>query len=235
MIRVAICDDIPEMTSEIERTLEAYDSTLFDISVFFTAEKLISALATAHYDWFILDIELPSSSGIDIAKAIRMRNLNVPIVFLTNFSEYMEDVFQVQTFDYILKPVTKTKLFPVIKKIIKYLDLDDEYFSFTYKRVAYNLKLSEIIYFEKQKRSVIIHTKQQNFQTIMSTPELLQKLNDSFVQVHTSYIVNIKFIKEVGTNYIILTEDAGLIEVPISRKFKVSARDAIIMKMRSQL
>ncbi|WP_279403862.1 LytR/AlgR family response regulator transcription factor [Secundilactobacillus kimchicus] len=59
--------------------------------------------------FFILDIELPSSSGINVAKEIRKHNLNVPIIFLTNFSEYMEDVFQVQTFDYILKPVTEEK------------------------------------------------------------------------------------------------------------------------------
>lgn len=235
MIRVAICDDAPEMTGEIERTLEAYNPTLFDVSVFFTAEKLISSLQSNQYDFFILDIELPTSSGIDIAKEIRKHDLNVPIVFLTNFSEYMEDVFQVQTFDYILKPVTKEKLFPVIKKIIKYLDLDDTYFSFTYKRIEYNLKFAEIVYFEKQKRTVIIHTVQQTFQTIMSTPELLQKLNDNFVQVHTSYIVNINYIKEVGTDHIILTTDSESMKIPISRKFKTPARDAIIMKMRSKL
>ncbi|KRK48463.1 response regulator [Secundilactobacillus kimchicus JCM 15530] len=235
MIKVAICDDIPEMTSAVEKTLEAYNPTLFDISVFFTADKLIASLQNIQYDFFILDIELPSSSGINVAKEIRKHNLNVPIIFLTNFSEYMEDVFQVQTFDYILKPVTEEKMFPVIKKVIKYLDLDDDHFSFTYKRIAYNLKFTDIICFEKQKRIVIIHTAQTDFQAIMSTPELLQKLNDNFVQVHTSYIVNIKFIKEVGTNYIILTEDSGSIEIPISRKFKSQARDAIIMKMRSKL
>ncbi|GAX07100.1 two-component system response regulator [Secundilactobacillus pentosiphilus] len=235
MIRVAICDDAPEMTGEIERTLAAYNPTLFDVSVFFTAGKLISSLQSNQYDFFILDIELPSSSGIDIAKEIRKHNLTVPIVFLTNFSEYMEDVFQVQTFDYILKPITKEKLFPVIKKIIKYLDLDDTYFSFTYKRIEYNLKFAEIVYFEKQKRIVITHTVQQTFQAIMSTPELLQKLNANFVQVHTSYIVNINYIKEVGADHIILTTDFESMKIPISRKFKTTARDAIIMKMRSKL
>lgn len=235
MIQVAICDDMPEITSTIERTLESYDPMLFDISVFFTAEKLISSLENEQYDFFILDIELPSSSGINIAKEIRKHNLNVPIIFITSFSEYMEDVFQVQTFDYILKPVTEEKMFPVIKKIIKYLDLDDDYFSFTYRRISYNLKFADIIYFEKQKRTVIIHTAQTDFQAIMSTPELLKKINDNFVQVHTSYIVNIRFIKEVGTNYVILTEDSESIEIPISRKFKSQARDAIIMKMRSKL
>ncbi|MDN2453407.1 LytTR family DNA-binding domain-containing protein [Lactobacillus sp. UCMA15818] len=235
MIRVAICDDIPEMTSEIERILESYNPTLFDISIFFTAEKFISSIKNTQYDFFILDIELPSSSGINIAKEIRKQDLNVPIVFLTNFNEYMEDVFQVQTFDYILKPVTKEKLFPVVNKIIKYLDLEDNYLSFDYKRIAYNLKLSNIVCFEKQKRIVIIHTTQEDFQAIMSTQELLEKLNDNFVQVHTSYIVNTKFIKEVGTNYIILMGNTISIEIPMSRKFKLRARDAIIMKMRSKL
>ncbi|WP_279403861.1 hypothetical protein [Secundilactobacillus kimchicus] len=52
MIKVAICDDIPEMTSAVEKTLEAYNPTLFDISVFFTADKLIASLQNIQYDFF---------------------------------------------------------------------------------------------------------------------------------------------------------------------------------------
>lgn len=235
MIKVAICDDIPEITGTVEKMLEIYNTTLFDISVFFSADTLISSLQKHKYDFFILDIELPLSSGITIAKIIRQSDSKVPIIFLTNFAEYMEDVFQVQTFDYILKPVTKEKFFPVLEKVITYLDLDDNDFLFTYKRTTYKLRFTDIICFEKQKRTVIIYSREHKYQVIMSTSELLEKLNDNFVQVHTSFIVNVNFIKEIGANYILLSETSELIELPISRKFRTTARDQIITKMRRKL
>lgn len=235
MIKVAVCDDAPEITGNIEETLRAFDSALFDVAVFFSADALISSLQKQRYDFFVLDIELPTSSGIDIAKAIREQDLNVPIVFLTNYVEYMEDVFQVQTFDYILKPITKEKFFPVLRKVVKYLELDDEYFSFSHRKKTYHLKLSDIICFEKQRRNVIIRDKKQQYQVIMSTSELLGKLNNNFVQVHTSYVINTKFIKEIGAGYIILAEASVSMEIPVSRKFRNIAREQIIMQMRSKL
>lgn len=235
MIRVAICDDMPELTGMLEGLVNAYDDTLFAVSVFFSADTLLASLQEQEYDCFILDIELPQASGIEIAKIIREQDVNVPIVFLTSFAEYMEEVFQVQTFDYLLKPVTKEKLFPVLKKVIAYLDLDDGYFSFTYKRAIYNVKLTDILYFEKQRRAVVIHTKKHDYQAVMSTSDLLKKLNQNFVQVHTSYIVNVNFIREIGANQILLAKEPVAITIPISRKYRTQARDQIIMKLRSKL
>lgn len=235
MIKVAICDDMPKMTTAIEQSLLNFDADLFDIAIFFDPSKLIATIKENHYDLFILDIEMPTHSGIELATEIRKIDLSVPIIFLTSFSEYMEEVFKVQTFDYILKPITDEKIFPVLKKVIRYLDIADNDFSFTYNRVVYNLKFSDIIYFEKQKRSVIIHTKHSIYQLNISTPDLLAKLNNDFVQVHTSYIVNTRFIKEIGNSYLILKEDSSSTEIPISRKFKNTARDEILMKLRSKI
>ena len=53
MIKVAICDDIPEITGTVEKMLEIYNTTLFDISVFFSADTLISSLQKHKYDFFI--------------------------------------------------------------------------------------------------------------------------------------------------------------------------------------
>ncbi|MHC9532271.1 LytR/AlgR family response regulator transcription factor [Dellaglioa sp. L3N] len=235
MINVAICDDLPKMTATVEKTLMNFDTTLFDISVFFNPQKLLTDITEHHYDLFILDIEFPNYSGIDIAKKIRENDLNVPIIFLTSFNEYMEEVFKVQTFDYIIKPISNENFFPVLQKVIQYLDIDTKSFSFTYNRVSYNLKFNDIIYFEKQKRMVIIHDRHKVYKMNMPTLKLLSALNNNFVQTQASYIVNIRFIKEIGSTYVILSYNSKTIEIPISRKFKHNAHDAILMKLRSTL
>ncbi|WP_447353077.1 hypothetical protein [Enterococcus faecalis] len=57
-----------------------------------------------------------------MAKKIRERDILSPIVFLTSYKEYMEEVFQVQTFDYLLKPPTEDRLHQVLEKLRQQLE-----------------------------------------------------------------------------------------------------------------
>ncbi|MGY3186508.1 LytR/AlgR family response regulator transcription factor [Lysinibacillus sp. TE18511] len=232
MIKTAICDDIPQMADAVEELLIQYNQKLFESNVFYYPEKLIRHMKKTEFDLFILDIEFPNTTGIDLAEIIRQNNLNVPIIFLTNYKEYMEDVFKVQTFDYIIKPVTKENLFPVLDRVMRYLDVREERFIFSYNKISYSLKINDLVYFEKNRRQVIIHSLNEDYVSNMSTTTILSKLNDCFVQVHTSFIVNVKYIKEIGNNFLILKKDNNSIEIPMSRKYKETARDKILMKLR---
>ncbi|MGE7943442.1 LytR/AlgR family response regulator transcription factor [Lysinibacillus xylanilyticus] len=233
MIKTAICDDIPQMADAVEELLIQYNQKLFESNVFYYPEKLIRHMKKTEFDLFILDIEFPNTTGIDLAEIIRQNNLNVPIIFLTNYKEYMEDVFKVQTFDYIIKPVTKENLFPVLDRVMRYLDVREERFIFSYNKISYSLKINDLVYFEKNRRQVIIHTLNEDYVSNMSTNTILSKLNDCFVQVHTSFIVNVKYIKEIGNNFLIVKKDNNnSIEIPMSRKYKETARDKILMKLR---
>ncbi|MEE8824680.1 sensory transduction protein LytR [Lentilactobacillus sunkii] len=235
MIKVAICDDIPEMTTQVEMILNGYQPSEFQCTIFLTSEKLIDSLDNNDYDIFILDIELPGCSGIEIAKLIRKKNYNVPIIFLTSYSQYMPEVFEVQTFDYIIKPVNLAKLTPVLDRVIRYLDLDNNHFSFMFNRISHNLKFNDIMFFEKQRRQVIIHTVNDNVMANMSTADILEKLDNSFVQVHNSFIINPRYIQEVGNNYVILGVAGESLQIPISRKFKNTARDKMISQLRKEI
>ncbi|MDG0874252.1 LytTR family DNA-binding domain-containing protein [Paenibacillus thiaminolyticus] len=233
VIKVAICDDVPVIAKAIEDLMLEYDSSLFEIDIFYNPFRLIELLKGNTYDLFILDIEFPNLSGIEIAETIRKNNSTCPIIFITSFREYMEEAFKVNTFDYILKPVTKDKLYPALNRAIKYLDLDDSKFMFTFNKVFYSLSFSEIIYFEKNKRKVLIHTPSDIYETILQTTALLSKVNDNFVQVHASFIVNVRYVKQIGNNTIIANlNDKQTVAIPISRKFIDSARKQILMKLR---
>ena len=232
-IKVAICDDVPVFAKDIEDLMLEYDSSLFEIDIFYNPFRLIELLKRNRYDLFILDIEFPNVSGIEIAEIIRKNNYTCPIIFITRFKEYMEKAFKVNTFDYILKPVTKDKLYPTLNRAIKYLDLNDSKFMFTFNKVFYSLSFSEIIYFEKNKRSVLIHTPSDTYETLLQTRALLSKVNHNFVQVHTSFIVNVRYVKQIRNNCVVSNlNDKQTVEIPISRKFIDSARKQILMKLR---
>ena len=87
-------------------------------------------------------------SGIDLAK-IRERDILSPIVF-DELQKYMEEVFQVQTFDYLLKPPTEDRLHQVLEKLRQQLEKKN-YFVFSSNKVTYKIPTKDIIYFEKIK------------------------------------------------------------------------------------
>ncbi|MDR0921119.1 MAG: LytTR family DNA-binding domain-containing protein [Lactobacillales bacterium] len=232
-MKIAVCDDVLAIASLTKEILMDYKQASVVVDIFTSPQSLISRCEEISYDLFILDIEFPEYSGIDLAEKIRENNIYTPIIFLTNFKEYMEDVFKIQTFDYILKPLNKTKLFPALDRVIKYLALENNRFIFSFNKVSHNIALNQIIYFEKNKRSVIIHTKENSFITIMTTEKLLSMLNENFVQIHTSFIVNSNYIKEMANHYLLV--DLGYsktIELPISQKFIKKAKEQIITKLR---
>lgn len=233
VIKVAICDDVPIIAKEIEELLLEYDQSLFEMDIFYNPLRLIESLDENAYDMFILDMEFPNLSGLEIAEAIRENNHTSPIIFITSFKEYMEKAFKVNTFDYIVKPVTKSKLHASLERTIKYLDLNESKFTFTFRRAFYSLPFSDIIYFEKYKRKVFIHTPSDTYETILHTKALLSKVNDNFVQLHTSYIANVRYIKQVKNNIVTMkVNDKQTVDIPISRKYKDHAKNKILMKLR---
>ena len=115
-------------------------------------------------------------SGIDLAKKIRERDILSPIVFLTSYKEYMEEVFQVQTFDYLLKPPTEDRLHQVLEKLRQQLEKKRNYFVFSSNKVTYKIPTKDIIYFEKDKRQVLIHTVGEIYKPYMSTNQINEQL-----------------------------------------------------------
>lgn len=231
-MKVAICDDNVTTTAKTENLLLNYHSTLFEIEIFEEPVHLIEACKNTYYDFFILDIEMPKMNGIQLAEQIRATNNYNPIVFLTSYKQYMEKVFKVQTFDYLLKPIEQGEMNKVLDRLSSYLQISDQRFIFSFNKVTHSLLFSDIIYFEKDKRAVKIYTKNEQFQTLMTTDELLKKLSNDFIQIHHSFVINIKCFKTLSADTIILTNEHHL---PLSRKFSKQAKEQILNQVRTMI
>lgn len=231
-MKVAICDDNGITMSKTENILLNYHPTLFEIELFEEPIHLIEACKNSYYDFFILDIEMPKMNGIQLAEQIRAMNNYNPIIFLTSYKQYMEKVFKVQTFDYLLKPIEQVEMDKVLDRLSNYLQITDQRFIFSFNKVTHSLLFSDIIYFEKYKRAVKIYTKNEQFQTLMTTEELLKKLPNDFIQIHHSFVINIKYFKTLSGETIILMNEHHL---PLSRKFSKQAKQQILNQVRAKM
>lgn len=102
MIRVAICDDESKVAEKINDSVNFF---LTDNKYNFTVEKYYSGESLVEskkkYDLIFLDIEMKELNGIETAQAIRSKDLDVKIVYITSYTDYWRRAYKVHAFDFI--------------------------------------------------------------------------------------------------------------------------------------
>ena len=193
-MRIAVCDDDPKELERIKGCfcrIQGYDLVC---SYFDSTSTVMEILKTENspYDLYILDIEMPGMNGLKLAKSIREKDSRALFVFLTSYTRYMKDVFDVVTFDFIEKPISDEKLLQILERAATYLNITSQHFSFGYRASRYSLKYDRILYIEKKGRQALIHTFEDVYKTNMTLEEIWKQLNPkSFVHIHSSYIINL--------------------------------------------
>lgn len=193
-MRIAVCDDSPKELERIKGCfcrIQGYDLVC---SYFDSTSTVMEILKTENspYDLYILDIEMPGMNGLKLAKSIREKDSRALFVFLTSYTRYMKDVFDVVTFDFIEKPISDEKLLQILERAATYLNITSQHFSFGYRASRYSLKYDRILYIEKKGRQALIHTFEDVYKTNMTLEEIWKQLNPkSFVHIHSSYIINL--------------------------------------------
>ena len=193
-MRIAVCDDNPKELERIKGCfcrIQGYDLVC---SYFDSTSTVMEILKTENspYDLYILDIEMPGMNGLKLAKSISEKDSRALFVFLTSYTRYMKDVFDVVTFDFIEKPISDEKLLQILERAATYLNITSQHFSFGYRASRYSLKYDRILYIEKKGRQALIHTFEDVYKTNMTLEEIWKQLNPkSFVHIHSSYIINL--------------------------------------------
>ena len=193
-MRIAVCDDNPKELERIKGCfcrIQGYDLVC---SYFDSTSTVMEILKTENspYDLYILDIEMPGMNGLKLAKSIREKDSRALFVFLTSYTRYMKDVFDVVTFDFIEKPISDEKLLQILERAATYLNITSQHFSFGYRASRYSLKYDRILYIEKKGRQALIHTFEDVYKTNMTLEEIWKQLNPkSFLNIHSSYIINL--------------------------------------------
>ncbi|MCL2842936.1 MAG: response regulator [Oscillospiraceae bacterium] len=144
VLMIAICDDEITIGAELERTLiEIFgqQKVEYEIDVFFTGEDLCRKMeAGAHYDLIFLDIEFAKeeANGVEVGRLIRDVHQNhlASIVYISWEKKYALDLFDTQSFHFLLKPLERGKSRKSIEEVIrKYLKISGLWAGeFTYKK-----------------------------------------------------------------------------------------------------
>lgn len=205
MIKIGICDDEVEITSEIETILNEFKSVKdFESDVYFSGEEIYKAVKNgANYDLIFLDIEMTGIDGLATAKKIREVDKNVAIVYITSHLENAIDGYEVNALGFIPKPIDKEKFKSNYFRVLEKISKEDNCFRYTFKRENFSILIDDIIYFESVKRVVFIKTIDGDKKCYCKIDEIEARLcNDGFpfYRVHQSQLINPKYVYSQKSN-----------------------------------
>ncbi len=213
MLNIAICDDNALECSQISKMAGDVLSARgvpFSLRQFSSGERLIESEQT--FDIIFLDIVMEQTNGISAAKLLRQAGKDFILVFITASKEYMPQAFDVETFNYLVKPVSRERLEEVLLAAHKKLSPRKEnHFVYTKNGHTAKISLDDVCYFESLGRLVVTHLKDNR------TVEFYGQFSEieNFFRCHKSYLVNLGYV--AGYDSTDITLDSGW-RIPLAKR-----------------
>ena len=200
MIKIAICDDIPEWISDLEELIKQYEfKDDIDIYIYKDGNELLGEIDAIRFDVVFMDIELESDNGIDWGKKLKDKSQDTILVYISCHMNYFRQLTESEPFDFIKKPFIKERVFKTLDRICERLERKKKkYFSFDFNGKTYNIDLRNVIYFCSQHRIIIIHTEKQDFKfydKLDNVQNEIDSITNMFIRVNKSYYINMEKIE----------------------------------------
>lgn len=217
MDKIAIVDDNREYNEYIRKIVEdvIYEQGLkIEVLTFHGAETLLYEIEDGvSFDVYILDIEMPGMNGMELARCIRKKDERAYIIFVTSYSEFALEGYDVHACHYIMKEGLADKLTEVLYNVCAENTSEDAgaYYRITTNYRLEKFKFSDIIWIGKEGKNVIFMTRNGKYQQRATLQEVQALLPDEdFIFIERGKIVNLKYIEHVIKNEVILSNGDAL-------------------------
>lgn len=218
--RVALVDDEAIQLELLQKMLRAYGkehNIIFQFLTFDSSEAFLFHFEEDKaIDLLILDIEMGKMNGMELAKRLRAQNHEVKLLFVTGYTDYIAQGYEVSAIDYVLKPVKREKLFQVLDRFRKISPDTDKYLLVETAEGGVRFNQQNILFFEANKHQTIIATTERKIDVTESFNTFEENVSsDEFIKTHRSYLVNLTHIKKITRQDVILDNEE---KIPVSRR-----------------
>lgn len=196
------------------------------LGVFELAEDALPLIEKEKIDILFLDIDMPGLNGIDFRK----KTQEIPVcIFITAHPEHAVESFQIETLDFIVKPLKLDRFTQTIKRMEEFMEIklkaslfeasiggDTIYIKEGHEQTK--VKLHEILYLEALKDYTLIITDKKRHCVLSSIGNLLKENHfQSFIRIHRSFAVQKQYIEKKLVNDVLLNNG---VSIPIGRSYK---------------
>jgi two-component system LytT family response regulator len=216
-------DEIDRLTT----VMQARKYPFLNISgVFASATEAVAHLEKHQVDVLLSDIDMPELNGLDL----RARMRHIPVcIFVTAFPDYAAESFELEAFDFLVKPIRSERFEHSMIRVQNYFELKRKAELFEYSLGSDNtvfikdghqqikLHLHDIVYLEALKDYTRIVTTTKKYSVLTSIGNLLlESAFQSFLRIHRSYAVQRHFIDRVTSQQVHIRDYS----LPVGRTFK---------------
>ena len=243
LIRTYILDDSIDATECLQLLLE----TNFSVKVVGTSSNphtAIEEVKTLLPDLIFTDVEMPDMSGVQFCSEVKPFLLpNTKVVFYTGYDKYLKDALHQGAFDYLLKPPTLTEVSQIVMRFYedKLSNLAQANYSAggrTPDVLVINsanehvvLRPEDIAFFRFNKDrklwEVVCGDRECYLLRSRTNADIILRFSGDFVQIHKSYIINVRYINKIQEQQCLLVPPLDdITEVKVSKNFRRSLIDA---------
>ena len=235
MIKFAICDDEPLMAQELAGHLVDYMKenliTAYSLSSFSDGRALLDAID--RFDVIFLDIQMEQPDGMETAKLLRRRGDHSLLVFVTVLKELVFDAFQVEAYDYLLKPLDRARFKQTMERVLRSLDRKTAEDIVIQRGTGCEVVLlSDIVYCEVLGRKIYLHKHDGTVSDYYDKLEDLERRVDGrFFKCHRSYLVNLDYVRGCQDGQVLLFQGE---RIPASRLRERELTQALLRYMKER-
>ncbi|MBA4851790.1 LytTR family DNA-binding domain-containing protein [Emticicia sp. BO119] len=208
--------------------IKAYLEILPDFEVVGLFDNAIDGfiyLQSNEVDLLFLDIQMPKMSGLDLLKALHKKP---EVILTTAFREYAVEAFDLEIFDYLVKPVSQERFLKAISKFLHFQEItkaispepnafNNAYLFLKVDKDQVKVFLNDILYIEGLKDYIKVFTSENLYVVYERLGYMEAKLPESkFIRVHKSFIVAIDKINTYNNDSLKIHQQ----EIPIGRMYK---------------
>jgi len=208
--KMAIVEDEPAAAAELKAMIERFNAEnvptdTFEVSVFSDAPSLLGDYGS--YEVIFLDIQMAGMNGMEAAREIRKNNEEVLLVFVTNMAQYAVESYEVQAYDFILKPLSYGNFFMKFRRILKRIahKSNDAYLTLSTRFESRKVKILDIVFVESCNHNIIFHlTGGEEIRITGSTMDGWEKKLSPyyFVRCNSGFLVNLKYASVMRGEYV---------------------------------
>lgn len=226
--KIAICDDSDADRQYISGLAKCWAEGAghsVQTASFASAESFLFHYAEeSDYDILLLDVEMGGMDGVTMAKKLREDNEAIQIVFITGYSDYIAEGYEVTALHYLMKPVKQEKLFAVLDRAAGKLVKNERILNLESSGEMVRIPVYRIRYAEVLGNYVTIHGDCE-IKVKMTLGELEKELDERFLRVSRFAVVNLTQIRHVTKREIRLNDGAS---IPLPRGAYENVNRAII-------
>lgn len=218
MLSIAVCDDevldCCKIAGMIKEVLEELDVS-FIIRQFYSGKQLLQA--AGEFDIIFLDIMMGGMDGMDTARLLRNKAYENMLIFISSSRGYVFEAYDVEAFQYLVKPVDQGKLRSILQRaVLKFQKDSQEFILVQSKGQTRKLFLKNIYYFEICGRVISAHGTDGVFQYYGQIGGLEEHLQDKgFFRCHKSFLVNLSCISRYGHQELFLENEE---KIPMAKR-----------------